>query len=412
MNGETTSNFLRPLGAMEEIFWLFDQNTPVHFALAAEVQGRITVEEWRAALDALQRRHPLLSVCIDSSHNRVPHFRRVENAPIPLRIVEDIPADWETEIEKELSTPFDHEQAPLVRAVVLHQETKAVFILVMHHSIADGLSSAFAIGDVLRALSGETLAPLPLMPSREEVYGLPQRVSAEAGLDVRAGAATEAFPILHIQRLSLGPDLTRKLQKRAKEEGTTVHGALCGALVLAGRRVDSGWRDDALRVRSPANLRSLLGMGDNCMLAVSSFVTVFEPQEKADLWELARFLKSDSLGAATREGAGISINAAHQAVLSGMNVQMARELLENDFREHALVTNLGRLPFDTSFGRLKLEALWGPTVLVGIGGRQTLGAVTVNGSLNLIHTSRAPLPALLKNIEDILAKACSLTSSQ
>jgi hypothetical protein len=58
---------------------------------------------------------------------------------------------------------------------------------------------------------------------------------------------------------------------------------------------------------------------------------------------------------------------------------------------------------------LKLESLWGPAVLRGIEGEQTLAAVTVNGSLNLLHTSYAPLPALLKNIEEVLVKACSHT---
>ena len=71
------------------------------------------------------------------------------------------------------------------------------------------------------------------------------------------------------------------------------------------------------------------------------------------------------------------------------------------------MTNLGRLPFDTSFGPLKLESLWGPAVLRGISGEQTLAAAKVNGSLNMLHTSYAALSALLKNIEEVLVDACS-----
>ena len=51
---------LRPLGSFEEFFWLIDQNRPLHFALAAQVQGPTTVGRWRDALDLVQRRHPLL----------------------------------------------------------------------------------------------------------------------------------------------------------------------------------------------------------------------------------------------------------------------------------------------------------------------------------------------------------------
>jgi hypothetical protein len=47
---------LRPLGSLEEFLWLIDQNRPVHFALAAQVQRATTVERWRDALDLVQLR--------------------------------------------------------------------------------------------------------------------------------------------------------------------------------------------------------------------------------------------------------------------------------------------------------------------------------------------------------------------
>jgi hypothetical protein len=31
-----------PLGALEKLFWLADQNRPVHFAIADELDGRIS----------------------------------------------------------------------------------------------------------------------------------------------------------------------------------------------------------------------------------------------------------------------------------------------------------------------------------------------------------------------------------
>jgi hypothetical protein len=44
--------------------------------------------------------------------------------------------------------------------------------------------------------------------------------------------------------------------------------------------------------------------------------------------------------------------------------------------------------------------------LRGIDGEQTLGAVTVNGSLHLTHTSPAPIPGLLAGMVEELWKAC------
>jgi len=42
---------LRPLGALEEVFWLLDQHRPMHFVTAAEVSGPTTVGDWRRAYD-------------------------------------------------------------------------------------------------------------------------------------------------------------------------------------------------------------------------------------------------------------------------------------------------------------------------------------------------------------------------
>jgi hypothetical protein len=55
---------VRALGAMERLFWLMDQKHPAHLAVTAEVKGFTKVQSWRNALDAVQRRHPVLSTSI------------------------------------------------------------------------------------------------------------------------------------------------------------------------------------------------------------------------------------------------------------------------------------------------------------------------------------------------------------
>jgi len=58
-----------------------------------------------------------------------------------------------------------------------------------------------------------------------------------------------------VRGLCLMPSLTASLRDRARQEGTTVHGALCAALVDAGRRVPLGWQDVPMRILSPVNIR-------------------------------------------------------------------------------------------------------------------------------------------------------------
>jgi len=80
--------------------------------------------------------------------------------------------------------------------------------------------------------------------------------------------------------------------------------------------------------------------------------------------------------------------------------------LAQGFPCELLLTNLGNLPLHFDCGDLKLKSLWGPSVLMGFEGEQTVGVTTVNGSLCLLHSSFAPLPLLLQRAERILRFAC------
>src|SRR5258708_14291538 len=105
-------DLLRPLGAFEELFCLFDQHFPTNGALAAQVAGHTTVPQWRDALDAVQQRHPLLSASIDTTFNRVPHFRHVTGQRIPLRVVTSPNARCQREIPEEETEPLIPNQPP------------------------------------------------------------------------------------------------------------------------------------------------------------------------------------------------------------------------------------------------------------------------------------------------------------
>jgi hypothetical protein len=95
-------------------------------------------------------------------------------ASIPFRVVQESNATqrWELRVELELSIPFDPTIAPLARAVLLHEEHRAVCLLVTHHSIADGRSIAFVIRDLLQAVSGKPVDRLPMISSLEDMLGV------------------------------------------------------------------------------------------------------------------------------------------------------------------------------------------------------------------------------------------------
>jgi NRPS condensation-like uncharacterized protein len=150
-----TNNFLRPLGPSEHYFWLSNQNSAKHFVIAAEILGDAAIEAWISAVAVAQLRHPFLRASVEYGPEGQPCFHEDPNTPIPLRIVpEEEFAKWQVEMAKELANPIPFNGGLLVRVTLLRASGRSTLLLSMHHSIADGLSSAFVIRDILEALSG------------------------------------------------------------------------------------------------------------------------------------------------------------------------------------------------------------------------------------------------------------------
>src|SRR5215468_1000089 len=74
----------RPLGALEKLFWLVDQNRPMHFAIAAEVGGKTRIEQWQSALDHVCDQSALIWSRIVRDDRDVPIFSPAFRESIPF----------------------------------------------------------------------------------------------------------------------------------------------------------------------------------------------------------------------------------------------------------------------------------------------------------------------------------------
>jgi NRPS condensation-like uncharacterized protein len=413
---------IRALGAREHMFWLMDQKHPVHLTVTAEVKGTTKAQSWRDALDAVQKRHPILSTSIKRNEEGQPALYQVDAAPIPLRVVDgSVQEHWELELDREMALPFTPEQAPLIRTVLIHKPQSAVLIMIAHHSIADGMALVFLIRDLLQVLSGEQIEAFSFSSSGEELLNkLPKReeiVQAEAS---QAGAPA-AEPALYREGDGLAPratarkldeNLTAALREQARREGTTVQGALCAALVLAGRKTSSTWRKQSVRVMSPVNARAHLRAGEACGLYLGAGAMIpFQPGDSSDFWELARFAKQKISPSQTFQSLSASLHGLEAIMTKDMDVETAAQIAAGAFARELMVSNLGQMPYESEFGRLRLEAVWGPTSLQGLEGEQNVGIATTNGAIRLLHASYSLIPDLLENAELILRAACENTSN-
>jgi hypothetical protein len=409
---EATS--LRPLGALEHIFWLMDQNFPAHFVMIAGITGTTAADDWRPALDAVQRRHPLLRAAIFVNPSGMPEFYEDVESKIPLRIVDGALHNWESEVEREKATGFHWKHAPLVRCVLVHKANEATLIVAAHHSVSDAAGILFVIRDILQALSGCDIVPLPLPRNEEELIGQHQRKRDSPQSPPNDAGAPRTLPStfrkddgapIRVSHLRLSQESTATLRQCARDEQTTVHAALCAALVTAGR--GTIWRDNAVRVFSPVNIRELLGVGEDCVVCLGAGARdSFDPQRPSEFWDLARFAKEQIGDQKTIDGAIQAKTIWESVATKDLTVEATANVAANAFARDMMVSNVGVVPFDTKFGDLTLETIWGPVTLGGLEGEYNVGVATTNGSLSVIATSYLPSAFLLEQAESILMDAC------
>ncbi|MBI7317493.1 hypothetical protein JEV29_20380, partial [Pseudomonas aeruginosa] len=64
----------RPLSAVERWYWLSDQFSALNVISRVRVHGRLSIDDLRRGLDALQARHPLLRARIEANAGRGPRW--------------------------------------------------------------------------------------------------------------------------------------------------------------------------------------------------------------------------------------------------------------------------------------------------------------------------------------------------
>ncbi|MBP2171114.1 NRPS condensation-like uncharacterized protein [Erwinia toletana] len=406
---------LRALGALENYAWQSDTTSPKHFTMSAEVGGSTTLDEWSAALKKVQSRHPLINARVDTGKDGRLHFFHGQAIDIPLRIAHlNKIVSVENEIKREFSAPFGTGDVALLKAALLYSEDRCVIIITAHHAIADGKSLTHFIHDILETLTGTILPDLALLPSIEDACSLDTECAGDINMPVLAAEPVpyteRSLARLNISRQQLSPELSNRIRDRAKKENTTVHGALSAAFVMAFYK-SPAWPDRPVRICTPIDARKYSGL-DYGLSFMALFPTYhYEAGTSEDFWHIARAVTEDL--DAYRKKSGMA--ALIELVEPLMNNHGLSEMIKFDRECSAadvLISNLGVLPFNKKIGNLTLESLWGPSVLLGTEGEQTIGVATINNCIHLIHTSYQPISDFLEHAKNALTVATGITELQ
>jgi hypothetical protein len=397
----------RTLGAFEKTFWLLDQIDSKDFALAAEVEGRESAEAWRLAVNQVQKRHPNLSARIRMDEFKRPFIEHVDSLVIPLKVIEiDNGFKWEQVVEKELAIRFNTEEGPLFRVIILQKPEDTVLILAANHTLADGSSLMYLFRDLLEAVTGQIPQVLAPQKSNDEMLGLPEDTAVEDNETSTYMFKKLATVSPKVESIKFSCEHTSQLIERSRLEQTTMHGAICAAVVIAGRKLRHEWDDKKIELISPICTRKALQLDDNCGLNITTHPVYFEPEEKQSFWDIARLAKSGLNGTETKEHVENYLGFFRTLTFNSADIQKMVDTLKEAFNHQIMVTNLVKVRYKTDFGKLKLKSVYGPMVRSGKGLEQTIGAISTNGNLCLTNTSDTPIAGLLEEMQILMAEAC------
>ena len=307
---------IRPLDPGESFFYMSDRVSCMNFVVFAERRGHLPLERLRQALDLVQQENLLLQAGIRWTQEDGLCFVHAPDRPIEPRCHNVTREGWQHTIEQQLSEPFAAGTEPLMRCLHLEMSSPArsVLALCFHHAIADGRAGTALLRRLLSVMAAQDQpSPLPgprALPAMAKVHPARFRWNEQAEAaralkatliaDYRRHGPLPAIPWLAREatertprfiRLMLAPETTRQLLATARAQGTTLHGALCAAQLLAQTALQPGTADTPFFLSCPVDMRANLEPVQPATptgLFVSLISATFSVSTASDFWQLAR----------------------------------------------------------------------------------------------------------------------------
>ena len=359
----------RRLGATENIYWLLDQLYCLNFVVFAELDGPLELDRLNQALTAVQVEHPLLRARIVALGG-VQWFN-------PLRVDDERPLtaevrrlrNWRVQIAAQLDAPFERDAAPLARFLWFRGAGRSsVVAMVFHHAIADGKSGANLLLSVLRraALSDTPIThrranassqDLDIARQKPPLLGSLQTLKFWLGKGKDALKFAKQLPgydmeprrerTIKVIPLVLPEATCAALSMACRRHGTSVHGALGAAQLLALNDQFKSAQARTLALNSLADLRPALSGGlsaDDLGLYIATLTTVHLLDAKPDFWALAREIR-EQLRHVLDSGDGNLIHGIYQrtALAPDGTLAAAVQKLVALAPASSMLTNIGRV---------------------------------------------------------------------
>jgi hypothetical protein len=408
------------------------------------LEGVLTPDVVQQALKLVQQRHPMLQVYIVESEDGL-YFQSTGITEIPVQVIYKQDENEAIKIaEKELHTKFTPGKNPLCRLTILyshqHQNT-CEMIITFHHGIVDGISCMRFIDDLLFYYQGinegeniSQVESLEFIPPIETLvnYNIPsqnprenhQLANEQPSLPPQLiiehqASANERFTRMLPRMFS--QEKTKILIDKCKQEKTTVHSAMCAAMLFAAGKLLSIDTQVNFSYGLPVNLRKycepeITDQNLGCFISVLGFNQLLEPN--ISFWDLARECKSrihDSLIS------GVHITRLQQGKLRNSDSDSMKELVINYMlsKEDTMgrnnlfsISNKGKFQFRDQADKLKVKELYFAFPQHISGDCFWLGVLTLNAQLfcNFIYVqpviSERTAQLFADDVMTVIEKVC------
>lgn len=354
----------RKLGYGETLWAKSSEITSNNFVFVVELSGAIDVATFEQAFEKASSVYPVLSAKLNREPQGWQLLYDAPRKPILEYARREQDQSYISVVEEGLNRRIGPESDALWYAVLVHGPEASELVLVYNHILGDGLSAYEFTKTLFGCYRGdacpERFAPnsavnelwpsRPVSPRRMR-FGLrylQQMLRSQKKSVVKLREAQELKPgQIGGSRLisrALGPEKTRTLLHKARQEQTTLHGVLSAALSLSISR-STGLETASVGLSSAVNLRGHLRQKQEGQFGflVGSVDQILDCEPHTNFWALAREVSH-----------GLKIEMAHERPLfdSWLRYQLvkghddfaaAAQVLRKKARSTVLITNLGRL---------------------------------------------------------------------
>ena len=448
------NNFNRKLSPSEAMYEKAHRSGGATLVFTARIDGMMTAAILRQALQRLQQRHWMLQVHFAPTNDGV-YFQSEGTSQIPLRVIETCDAmHWQNIAEAEVHQTFGENKEPLCRVTALCQPDNGRvtdIIATFHHAICDALSGLHFLDHLLmycqKLAMGDTLpiiaAPQVLPPLENLLSGRPLNgnwltlkfnqirflirllgIFKKPKLVIEQTAARRDRRT-HCLTRCVSADITTQLKKRCRQEGTTVHGALCAAMLLAAANI-AREADKPVNVScaTTISLRRLCEpeVQEDYMGCIADGTGhTYTLQSNTDFWDLARESKS-RLSESIRNG------EMFMNLLNFGNSNQTRQARNQKPRKQkppqkeweppmgriatVMVANAGQVKISGRHGTVKLREIWCLDSVHTMGPCFGVNVVTLHGRMFCTFPYVVPLlshqtaAAFVASVMSIVQAAC------